>query len=102
MDTHFLVYAAEISRKEFSLGQLADQTDTISPVIELGKRMEDEYTKSLKTSLKKAFLLASSPPFFLKKSGVFLNTREGWIWVVRNPLKNDPAISIIKVKPPNA
>ena len=76
LDTQFLVYAVEISRKEFSLGQLADQTNTISLVIELGKRMEDEYTKSLRTSLKTAFLLASSPPFSPKNSGVFRTSRE--------------------------
>lgn len=46
-DAQFLVNAAEISREEISLGQLAQQSGKTTHVKELGKMMEDAHTKSL-------------------------------------------------------
>ncbi len=46
-DAEFLVNAAEISRDEIRLGQLAQQNSKVSQVKELGKMMEDDHTKSL-------------------------------------------------------
>jgi putative membrane protein len=46
-DAEFLVNAAEISRNEIRLGQLAQQKGNISAVKELGKMMEYDHTKSL-------------------------------------------------------
>ena len=46
-DAQFLVNAAEISREEISLGQLAQQNGRTSHVKELGKMMETEHKKSL-------------------------------------------------------
>lgn len=46
-DAQFLVDAAEINRKKISLGQLAQQKSNTSSVIELGKIMETDHTKSL-------------------------------------------------------
>ena len=45
-DAQFLVNAAEINMKQIQLGQLAQQKGTSTHVKELGKRMEDTYTKS--------------------------------------------------------
>jgi putative membrane protein len=47
MDAEFLVDAAEISRQNISLGQLAQQKGNISHVVELGKMMETRHTQSL-------------------------------------------------------
>lgn len=46
-DSQFLVDAAEINREEISLGKLAQKKGNSSQIIELGKMMEDEHTKSL-------------------------------------------------------
>jgi putative membrane protein len=46
-DAQFLVNAAEITRSEISLGQLATQFAMTSYVKELGKMMEEAHTKSL-------------------------------------------------------
>ena len=46
-DAQFLVDAAEISREEISLGQLAQQKGSKDHLIELGKMMEEGHTKSL-------------------------------------------------------
>jgi putative membrane protein len=47
MDAEFLVNAAEISRQNISLGQLAQQKGNVSHVVELGKMMETQHTQSL-------------------------------------------------------
>lgn len=46
-DAEFLVNAAEISRQNISLGQLAQQKGNVSHVVELGKMMETQHTQSL-------------------------------------------------------
>lgn len=46
-NAQFLVDAAQISREQISLGQLAQQKGNMSHVKELGKMMEDEHNKSL-------------------------------------------------------
>ena len=46
-DAQFLVNAAEINRKEISLGQLAQKLGRTTHVKELGKMMEDAHTASL-------------------------------------------------------
>jgi putative membrane protein len=64
-DTKFLVNAAEINMKQIQLGQLAQQKGSTTHVKELGKRMEDAYTKSQKnlTALarKKSITIPTSP-----------------------------------------
>lgn len=45
-DAQFIVNAAEINMEQIQLGQLAQQRGSTAHVKELGKRMEDAYTKS--------------------------------------------------------
>jgi putative membrane protein len=47
-DAEFLISAAEINLEEIQLGRLAQKNSTMSQVIELGKMMELEHTKTLK------------------------------------------------------
>jgi putative membrane protein len=46
-DAKFLVNAAEINLEEIKLGQLAQQKGTMADVKELGKMMEQAYTKAM-------------------------------------------------------
>jgi len=47
-DAEYLVSAAEIDMEGIELGQLAQKNSTTPSVIQLGKMMEDDHTKSLK------------------------------------------------------
>lgn len=64
-DAQFLVNAAEINLKQIQLGKLAQQKGRTAHVKELGKRMEDSYTKSQRdlTALaqRKSITIPTSP-----------------------------------------
>jgi putative membrane protein len=68
-DAQFLVNAAEISREEISLGQLAQERGKSDHVKELGKMMESSYAESLSALIQLANTKNISLPEYQTEDG---------------------------------
>jgi putative membrane protein len=80
-DAQFIVNAAEINMEQIQLGQLAQQRGTTAHVKELGKRMEDAYTKSQRDlaalAQSKRITIPTSPTDNVKDAYEDLNDKSG-------------------------
>lgn len=80
-DAQFIVNAAEINMAQIQLGQLAQQRGQATHVKELGKRMEDAYTKSQRdlTALaqSKRITIPASPTDDVRDAYEDLNNKSG-------------------------